>query len=84
MLSANIFGTFNQYHSDALSEKMRGRTRQSAAAGRFPWRAPIGYINVGESLAPTSSLMKNAPRMFAKASNSWHPDGTKKAKILRS
>jgi site-specific DNA recombinase len=47
MLSANIFGTFNQYHSDALSEKMRGRTRQAVAAGRFPWRAPVGYINVG-------------------------------------
>ena len=46
-LSANIFGTFNQYFSDALSEKMQGRTRQAVAAGRFPWRAPLGYVNVG-------------------------------------
>jgi site-specific DNA recombinase len=52
MLSANIFGTFNQYFSDALSEKMRGRTRQAAAAGRFPWRAPLGYINVGGKVGP--------------------------------
>jgi site-specific DNA recombinase len=46
-LSANIFGTFNQYFSDALAEKMQARTRQAVAAGRFPWRAPLGYVNVG-------------------------------------
>ena len=46
-LAANILGGFNQYYSDSLSEKMRDRTRQSASAGRFPWRAPIGYLNIG-------------------------------------
>src|SRR5437870_2677490 len=46
-LTANIHGTFNQYFSDALSEKMKDRMRASAAAGRFPWRAPIGYVNTG-------------------------------------
>jgi site-specific DNA recombinase len=51
-LSANIFGTFNQYFSDALSEKMRDRTRQSASAGRFPWKAPIGYRNIGGKDGP--------------------------------
>lgn len=34
-LSANIFGTFNQYYSDALAEKMQGRTRQAVAARTF-------------------------------------------------
>ena len=51
-LAANIFGTFNQYFSDALSEKMRDRTRQAVSAGRFPWRAPIGYQNVGGKDGP--------------------------------
>ena len=51
-LAANIFGTFNQYFSDALSEKMRDRTRQSVSAGRFPWRAPIGYQNIGGKDGP--------------------------------
>jgi site-specific DNA recombinase len=46
-MAANVFGTFNQYFSDALSEKMKDRTRQAVSAGRFPWRAPIGYRNVG-------------------------------------
>jgi site-specific DNA recombinase len=46
-MAANLFGAFNQYFSDALSEKMKDRTRQAVGAGRFPWRAPIGYRNVG-------------------------------------
>jgi site-specific DNA recombinase len=51
-LAANVFGTFNQYFSDALSEKMRDRTRQSVNAGRFPWNAPIGYRNIGGKEGP--------------------------------
>ena len=47
-LAANIYGTFNQYFSDALSEKMIDRTRAAVSAGRFPWPAPIGYRNVGD------------------------------------
>jgi site-specific DNA recombinase len=46
-MAANILGTFNQFFSDSLSEKMQRRTRQSAEAGRFPWRAPLGYRNIG-------------------------------------
>jgi site-specific DNA recombinase len=46
-LAANIFGSFNQYSSDALSEKMQDRTRQAVAAGRFPWGTPVGYVNIG-------------------------------------
>jgi site-specific DNA recombinase len=51
-MAANLFGAFNQYFSDALSEKMRDRTRQSVAAGRFPWRAPIGFQNIGGKEGP--------------------------------
>jgi DNA invertase Pin-like site-specific DNA recombinase len=45
-LAANIFGAFNQFFSDSHSEKQRDRKRQAVAAGRVPWRAPIGYVNV--------------------------------------
>ena len=51
-LAANIFGTFNQYFSDALSEKMRDRTRQAVSSGRFPWRVQIGYQNIGGKDGP--------------------------------
>jgi site-specific DNA recombinase len=51
-LAANILGAFNQYFSDSLSEKMRDRTRQALTLGRFPWRAPIGYQNIGGKEGP--------------------------------
>jgi site-specific DNA recombinase len=51
-LAANILGTFNQFFSDSLSAKMTIRTRQSAEAGRFPWRAPLGYKDVGGKTGP--------------------------------
>lgn len=51
-LSASILGGFNEYSSNSLSEKMKDRCRQSAESGRFPWRAPIGYRNVGGKSGP--------------------------------
>jgi site-specific DNA recombinase len=38
-LAANIFGSFNQFWSDAHSEKQRDRKRLAVAGGRVPWRA---------------------------------------------
>jgi hypothetical protein len=49
-LAANIFGAFNQFFSDSHSEKQRDRKRQAVAAGRVPWRAPIGYVNVSSKV----------------------------------
>jgi site-specific DNA recombinase len=48
-LAANIHGTFNQYFSDSLSEKMKDRMLAAVLAGRFPWPAPIGYLNDSRS-----------------------------------
>ncbi len=45
-LAASILGSFNEYFSNSLSEKMKQRTRDAVAAGRFPWKAPIGYLNL--------------------------------------
>ena len=82
-LSANIFGGFHQYFSDALSEKMQERTRQSVAAGRFPWRAPIGYRNIGGKAGPnivpderSAPLIRRAFQLMAKGLH-------KKIEILR-
>jgi site-specific DNA recombinase len=43
-LAANMLGAFNQYFSDSLSEKTKFRMQAAVKAGRFVWRAPIGYI----------------------------------------
>jgi len=44
-MAAGVHGVFNQYFSDALSEKMKERSAASVRAGRWPWAAPIGYLN---------------------------------------
>src|SRR6266550_867352 len=44
-LNRNIVGSFNQYYSDVLSERVRHRMREAVKQGRFVWRAPIGYLN---------------------------------------
>jgi DNA invertase Pin-like site-specific DNA recombinase len=51
-LAANLFGAYNQYFSDSHSEKQRDRNRQAVAAGRVPWHAPIGYLNISAKQGP--------------------------------
>ena len=65
-LAANIHGTFNQYFSDALSEKMKDRMRAAVLAGRFPWPAPLGYLNNSRcARGRISCLTQNALPWFA-------------------
>ena len=45
-LAANIMGSFNQHYSDSLSERMADRCRAALINGRWPFPAPLGYINV--------------------------------------
>ena len=45
-LSGALVGCFAEYFSNSLSEKQKDNTRKLVAAGLFPWKAPIGYINV--------------------------------------
>ena len=47
-LAGNIIGAFNQYYSDDLAVRMRDRCRAAVLAGRWPWPAPPGYVNVDE------------------------------------
>src|SRR5260370_31189173 len=44
-MAAGVHGVFNQYFSDALSEKMKDRSAASVRAGRWRWAAPVGYVN---------------------------------------
>jgi site-specific DNA recombinase len=60
-LAANIHGTFNQYFPDALSEKMKDRSRAAVLAGRFPWPAPLGYLN-DSKLASGANLVPDPER----------------------
>ena len=68
-LAANIHGTFNQYFSDQLSERMKDRSRAAVLAGRWPWPAPIGYRNdstlrTGANLVPDPERGPHVRRAF--------------------
>jgi DNA invertase Pin-like site-specific DNA recombinase len=82
-LSATIVGGFNEYFSNALSEKMKVRTRDSVTAGRFPWRAPLGYVNIGGKVGPNIKPdEKRAPlirRAFELVATGRH----KKSEVLK-
>jgi site-specific DNA recombinase len=45
-LAANIMGSFNQHYSDSLSERMADRSRAALLNGRWPFPAPLGYVNI--------------------------------------
>lgn len=72
-MAAGVHGVFNQYFSDALSEKMKDRSAASVRAGRWPWAAPLGYINDlklgnGANIKPDPSsapLVREAFELYA-------------------
>ena len=83
-LAANIHGTVNQFFSDALSEKMKDRMRASAEAGRYPWPAPIGYLNdsnqrTGANLLPDPERAPFVREAFALMATGNHS----KAEVLK-
>jgi site-specific DNA recombinase len=49
-LLKNVLGSMHQFFSDSLSEKTKARMRAAVEAGRFPWPAPIGYLNRNKQL----------------------------------
>jgi site-specific DNA recombinase len=72
-MAAGVHGVFNQYFSDALSEKMKERSAASVRAGRWPWAAPVGFLNDlkqnnGANIKPdppTASLVREAFELYA-------------------
>jgi site-specific DNA recombinase len=43
--SVNLLGSFNQFFSDSLSEKTKFRMAVGVKAGKWLWKAPLGYLN---------------------------------------
>ena len=78
LMAANLHGTYNQYFSDALSEKMKERSAASVRAGRWPWAAPIGFINDlhqdnGANIRPdpaSAPLVRQAFELYATGAHS--------------
>ncbi len=81
--TTNLYGSFNQYFSDSLSEKQRDRNRQAVAAGRVPWHAPIGDVNIsakdGPNIKPDEQYAPLIRRAFELMSTGLH----KKSEALK-
>ena len=45
-LMRNIYGAFNQFDNDRKAERTILGMKKAASVGRFPFKAPLGYINV--------------------------------------
>jgi hypothetical protein len=71
-LMRNVKGAFNQFENDEKADRTTVGMKQAAKLGRFPFKAPIGYINVsrnrGHNLIPdpkTAPLISKAFDLFA-------------------
>jgi DNA invertase Pin-like site-specific DNA recombinase len=49
-LAGGMIGVFNQFFSDSLSEKTKHRMSVGVKAGRWLWKAPLGYLNVNKKI----------------------------------
>jgi site-specific DNA recombinase len=82
-MQAGIFGTFNEYFSNALSQKMKERTLAAVSAGRFPWKAPIGYKNVGGNIGANIVPDPERASLIARAFELVATGRHKKTEVLK-
>jgi site-specific DNA recombinase len=74
-LMRNIHGAFNQFDNDRKAERTKLGMKRAAAMGRFPFKAPLGYLNIlsqsqsGTNLIPDpvrAPLVKKAFELYGK------------------
>ena len=76
-LMATMQAGYNQYFTDALSARTKERMRAAVLAGRFPWKAPLGYINKKSGPSNLSVDSTRAPlvrRLFELVAAGHSPD----------
>jgi len=83
-LVRNIHGTFNQFFSDRNAERTKVGMEKSARIGRFPFKAPIGYINV-RATRDSANLMPDPDRapLVRKAFELYGTGTLSRAEVLR-
>ncbi len=83
-LTRNMIGTFNQFFSDSLSERTRYRMKAAVNAGRFPWPAPIGYLNVDKKLCADPERAPFVRQAFELMASGRFSTGDSVLKLLTS
>jgi site-specific DNA recombinase len=81
-LQRNMLGALHQFDNDRRSERTVAGMTQAAKAGRFPFKGPLGYINVsqrhGHNLIPDAKAAPLVTKAFELAATGLHT----KAEIL--
>jgi DNA invertase Pin-like site-specific DNA recombinase len=85
ILMGTIFGAVNQYENNRKAERTVQGMEESVRLGRWPFKAPLGYVNVPVSdedpnIVPDSKCHKLVTKAFEMASTGLHT----KAEILRT
>jgi site-specific DNA recombinase len=82
-LMRNIHGAFNQFDNDRKAERTRTGMQRSASIGRFPFKAPLGYLNV--SVHRGANLMPDPVRgpLVAKAFELYGQGTVTRTEVLR-
>ncbi len=83
-LMANVFAALNQFDNDRKSERTKTGMQAAAALGRWPHKAPIGYVNQrpsgdGPNIVPDPERYGLIQKAFELAATGLHS----KAEILR-
>ena len=59
-LMRNIYGAFNQFDNDRKAERTTLGMQRAVSVGRYPFKAPLGYMNVSSRhSAQSDSRSKN-------------------------
>jgi len=83
-LMQNIYGAFNQFDNDRKAERTRLGMQRAVNMGRFPFKAPLGYLNV--SSKNTANLIPDPERapLIQKAFKLYGTGAETKAGVLRT
>ncbi len=83
-LMRNIHGTFNQYFSDRNAERTKVGMEKAARIGRFPFKAPLGYLNVRPTRDSANLIPDPNTAPFVRKAFELYATGTlSRAAVLR-
>lgn len=81
---SNIYGAFNQFDNDRKAERTKLGMQRAASVGRFPFKAPLGYLNVpGKNVTNLIPDPERAP-LIEKAFELYSTGAETKANVLRT
>jgi site-specific DNA recombinase len=84
-LMGNIYGSFNQFDNDRKSERTKLGMKRAASMGRFPFKAPLGYLNILAKSQSGTNLIPDPVRapLVAKAFELYMQGTETKNGVLR-